>query len=677
MSENFTRTTTLVLLMAAYTLPLISSPAGAGTMAFAQDEPDTVATEVADTLEQPVRILVIPDLGSLYDPSLPSVSYLEHLRYEYTSTYDNLSLFPGIYLRDKGAVGQPHEITSFGTDWRSIGVLMDGRPLNEPMFGLYDMNLFPTEFIGSVEYVPPHRSFLYRRNATGAAFNIVTQSYIAPASYTKLRYSEGPHNYSQADAVFSQDIRAGLNIMAGMQRQFFGRSERIQQFRGRFPNMNYRNYNYRTKLRWNLSNRLNTALSYQYHTTLTGLSGGVDILATPRDDLFNDLEATVRNNDAFHRLKRHDLTFTAGAILLPDSLDTGTFTVYYSNELREYREVNRQVTVDTLAYYNDHRTLITGIDFKQWFTIGPVRFHAGGNMQENYITVSEKTGKQQERETGAFFRSVFEPFPQVTANVMLRGDWLRNTNYTSYGADLTLKPFAGVAITGGGYHSYRHATLQELHWQDGTVTRPAFLVPEEHDVVFGEFTIEPVSQSQIILGASYRTIKDPIIYVPGDITHVFPDVRITQATERTIASAYANARVRIGDFTVIGMVHAHRSEEDDIELSDFPDLDLSSAIVYRSMWFDGALDIQIKLEAKYFTEQYGMEFNPESYFTTRQSIARFGPSGILNGSIVGKIGSAYIHISYQNITSTEYMRTPFYPMYESYLRFGITWEFLN
>jgi len=640
-----------------------------------EEEQDTVVT--ADTLEEPVRVLVIPDMGSLQDPRLQSFTYLDHLRLEYTSPVDNLGKFPGIYIRDKGAVGQPHEVTAYGTGWRSIGTMIDGRPANDPMTGVFDFNLFATEYIGEIEYIPPSRSFLYQRNAVGSAYNFITQSYIAPSPYTKIRYSEGPNNYSQTDVVLSQDITTGVNFMAGLQRQFFGRADPQQDFRGRFPNMNYRNMHYRTKLRWNLPDLLNVAAAYSYTNINTGLSGGVDVFATPPDDIFDNLEATMRTLRAFHRVNRHDLTVSASAHLIPDSLDTSNLTFFYSNHLREYREQDRAVPNDTLAYINDYRTLLSGIDFKQWFTIGPVRLHAGGTFQDIHITESDKTGKQNEREFGAFLRSLFEPFPQITANVMLRGDWLRGTNYTSFGADLTLTPLGFISITGGGAHTYRHPTLQELHWQDSTVTRPAFIIPEAHDMFFAEVTLKPLSRLKLTVGGMYRYITDPIIYEQSEVSRTFPDITIRQGDSAETFTGYAKTHYELGKFTLEGMINAYRINEEGERRRYLPDVDINSSIKYRGELFNGALDLQVKLEALYLSEQYGVDFDPETFFSTRQTFARIGPSGVLNGSIVGKIGNAYIHITYQNITSTEYMRTPFYPMYESYLRFGITWEFLN
>lgn len=640
-----------------------------------QEEPDT--NEAVDTLEVPIRVLVIPRMGGIQDESLESITYLEQLLLEYTSPVDNVTIYPGIYVRHKGAVGQPHGVTAWGTEWRAFGHMIDGRPAHDPMTGVYDLNLFPTEFIEEIEYLPPSRSFLYQRNAVGSSINIRTQNYIAPSPYSKIRYSEGPNNYSQTDVVLSQDIRPGVNIMAGMQRQFFGRADPNDRFRGRFPNMYYRNQNYRSKLRWNFPEVLNVSTAYSYTLIDNGLSGGVDVFATPPEDIFSELEATMRSTLSFQRVKRHDLTVSASAQLLPDSTDTSNLTVFYSNHYRDYREADRENRPDTLLYRNAYRALLSGVDFKQWFTFGPARFHAGGAVHDVHITESPATGKLHEREASLFFRSILQPLHKVTANTMIRSDWLRGTTYVSYGADLTCSPDDFFSVTAGGVHSYRHPTLQELYWQDSTVTRPESFVAEGHDLLFATVTLQPADFFSVIVGASYRSVANPIYYEQSNIVRTFPSIAIMQGDRKEIITNYVKLRYRIWDLTLEGLINYFHIKENGTRTTPLPAVDVHSALTYRGLLFNGALDLQVKLEAQFIGEQYGLDFDPETFFSPRQDFARIGPSAVFNGNVIGKIGNAYVHITYQNILSTEYMTTPFYPMPESYLRFGITWEFLN
>jgi hypothetical protein len=640
-------------------------------------EADRDTIIVADTLEVPIRVLVVPNLGTLGDDKLTEIRYLDFIFREYTSSASNLEYFPGVFFHDRDAVGQPTVLSAFGTGWRSIGVMIDGKYANEPLIGIYDFTLFPTEFIEKIEYLPPWRSFLYQRNGVGAGFNIVTQSYLAPTPYTKLRHSQGQSNYSQTDVILSQDIAPGLNFMAGIQRQFFGQADRQQLFRGRFPNMNHRGFNYRGKLRWNLSSVANIAVTYSHLNTVTGLSGGIDIIATERENLFSDLEAVMRNTDSFDRVYRNDLYLTSGLQLLPDSTDNTTLSVYYTNTLRQYRDEETRIDPNGIMLSTDHRSLLYGTDIKQWLTVGPLRVHTGITVQENFITRSDNTGKKREREYGAFARVILEPSPLLLTNVMIREDWLRGSNYTSYGVDATVSPVRSISLTGGAVRSFRHPTIQELYWQDTTVSHTGFLLPEQHDFIFMETTVGFSKLLSATLGASYRNIQDPIVYRPGNILRVYPDITIDQGNEHEIRAGYIKTVSITGDFTLRTNTSFYTINEEGVQVKRLPEYDLQGQLIFRHKLFKGALDLQIVLEGLYFSRYTGDEFNPETYFTTYQQIAHLGPSGTLNGSVIGIIGNAHIHISYSNITGSNYMRTPFYPMLEGYLRFGIIWEFLN
>jgi hypothetical protein len=646
------------------------------SVAYSQeDDRDTVL--VADTLEVPIRVMIIPDLGTIGDGSLKDIRYLDFIFLEYTSAASNLEDFPGIFSHDRDAVGQPTVLSAFGTGWRSIGTMIDGRPAIEPLMGIYDFTFFPTEFIGKIEFLPPWRSFLYQRNAVGAGFNIVSQSYVAPTPYTKIRYSEGQSDYSQIDVILSQDIAPGLNLMAGIQRQFFGAADLGEQFRGRFPNMNHRGLNYRSKLRWNLPSVANLALTYSHLNTFTGLSGGIDIVETESENFFDERQVVMRNTDAFNRVYRHDLYMTSGLLLLPDSADVTTISLHYNNVLREYRDEENRINPNGITVITDHRSLLYGFDIKQWFSLGPIRFHTGINSKESFITRSNNTGKRREREYGAFARSILEPIPLLRINVMIREDWLRRSNYTSYGMDATVSPMRLFSVTGGAVRSFRHPTIQDLYWQDSTVTRAGFLLPEQHDLVFLETKIGFASTFFATIGASHRIIFDPIIYRPGTLSRIYPDVTIAQETEHTIRTAYVRSMMTIGDFTIDTKASLYTIKEEETRIERLPEYDLQGQLIFRRKLFKGSLDLHISLEALYFSRYTGEDFNPETFFMTDQQLAYVGPAGTLNGKIIGKIGNAYIHITYKNITGQDYMRTPFYPMLTGYIRFGVIWEFLN
>jgi hypothetical protein len=61
----------------------------------------------------------------------------------------------------------------------------------------------------------------------------------------------------------------------------------------------------------------------------------------------------------------------------------------------------------------------------------------------------------------------------------------------------------------------------------------------------------------------------------------------------------------------------------------------------------------------------------------QNTTAELNRNGSADLFLVGKIGSAYVHVILENITGQQYMLTPFYPMTPQKIRFGIEWEFLD
>ena len=143
---------------------------------------------------------------------------------------DILETFPGGYVRNQEGEGQYHQITFDGSDWRGIAFLSNGRPLNDPATGIYNMYLFTPEYADRVEVVTGPRAFLYGFNAAGGAVNLVTKNYNSNKPFTKLDYSESEFGYAFADGTFSQNISRRVNVTFGFQHQATD---------GRFTNSQY------------------------------------------------------------------------------------------------------------------------------------------------------------------------------------------------------------------------------------------------------------------------------------------------------------------------------------------------------------------------------------------------------------------------------------------------------
>jgi outer membrane cobalamin receptor len=277
-----------------------------------------------------VLYVAIPRVGTLdrtlFTGDVYADSDINFSDYKYVG--DLLSTTAGIFIRDLGSPGQLNGITIGGVDGRGIAFMSDGILLNEPLTGIFNPHLLPTENIERLEVISGTQSFLYGLNSTGGAINVITKSKKALHPYSRLRYSESGYDYGYIDGLVSQDIIRGFNVTMGFQHVTSG---------VRFPNSDDDSWNGRIKLRYNLSSRLNLFLSEDYNQTRLGLNGGVDT-TTPADLRYDMFGAILRNTDSYEKITRHDLQLGAAVRAFDDSAAVSTLTIYHSTNFREYRD---------------------------------------------------------------------------------------------------------------------------------------------------------------------------------------------------------------------------------------------------------------------------------------------------------------------------------------------------
>ncbi|MDE3059010.1 MAG: hypothetical protein KGJ59_13750, partial [Bacteroidota bacterium] len=116
---------------------------------------------------------------------------------------------------------------------------------------------------------------------------------------------------------------------------------------------------------------------------------------------------------------------------------------------------------------------------------------------------------------------------------------------------------------------------------------------------------------------------------------------------------------------------------DSTSLLLLPEWHADGSFYYRNFLAGGHLDLKIGFCAKYISKQNGMTPNNESEMYVPYALASFGPSADVDFFLIGKLGNAYVHLIWENLTANQYMLTPIYPMYDRNVRFGVSWVFWN
>jgi outer membrane cobalamin receptor len=593
--------------------------------------------------------------------------YMHWIEYRYAG--DILAGFPGTFLADQQSEGQYSGLFVRGSDWRSIAVLRDGRPLNDPASGIYNLYGLTTEYADRIEVVYGPRSFVYGLNGTGATVNFVTRNYNSNRPLTSLAYSESGYNYGRTDGLFSQNITRRVNVAVGFQSQTTD---------GRFPSSAHEQWNSRVKLRYAPFTDLQVILSHQFTHTQTDLNGGVDILSSGIVNAFAPLQAVMVNTDSYEKVTRNDVDLSIVASLFADSASTSTLTVYYSHQLREYRDEENRPLPNGIFIQSDHTSSWTGIQLRQSLVTPWQRFRAGADAELRQIEGSPNIGRR--RHTIGSIWGVEELLLGERTRVAGFGRVERylDATYGGTGADARVSLLPWLTASGGVSTSRRMPTYQELYWTGDSVTRSPNIRAEQHLV--GEAGLEIHSDTGLILNIAWfhRTVEDPVLIRPTGGDRAFPTLEFVNGARLRTEGIEAGLKARIWVFMVEGAgTYLLQKDEDGARVRTIPEFSGSGGMYYWNTILDGHLDLKVGIRGRYRSAAAGELFNPEVTAYVPNTIYEPGQGASVDALLFARIGDAYIHFLWTNLSSARYFITPFYPVRDREIRFGITWQFLD
>ena len=137
--------------------------------------------------------------------------------------------------------------------------------MNEANFGTFNMDMFSTEFMESVEILVGSDAVIFSNNSSGALINLQEIRYNASTPYTKLWINQAGTSMISSDGVFSQNILPNFNFTVGI---------RAISSDGDFTNQWVDSWNLRGILRWNLSPKTNISLTENFYNHAAGTNGG-------------------------------------------------------------------------------------------------------------------------------------------------------------------------------------------------------------------------------------------------------------------------------------------------------------------------------------------------------------------------------------------------------------------
>jgi outer membrane receptor protein involved in Fe transport len=659
---------TLLLLLGAAAITSVAQTTKDTTRTSHPLPPDSVRA-VPDSL----RLYRLPPESGSVDGNLPDRSILSSTILRWSSERalgEVLQSVPGFGMFDQNSEGSYSQLNVRGVDWRSIGFMLNGRPLNDPASGIYNPYHAQLEDYQKVEVVTGPRAFLYGLNTSGAAVNFVTRDFNTNKPYSKLIYAEGPYGFAHSDGTFSQNITRRMNIAAGF--QHLGTD-------GRYPSGTHDQWEIRGRLRYHLSERFALIVSENYLSTRTDLNGGVNLDATGTTLAFQPLQAVLVNPDSYEKLTRHDLDVSLVAALSEDSSAITRFSLFHSDLLREYREGEAGLSPGRPFVHSDQHSSWLGARYSQSLNLPGVSFSLGGSVEELRIKSSPNLGNRSDFHPSAWARAESRALHPLQVSIFGRIEKLYGNFGKGLGVDgrLALRP--GLSLFGGVSVAQRLPNMLELFWSDSTVLRTSAPSPERHIKAEAGVEWQPWGESFFRLTLFQTNIEDPISFLPYGIGRfTFPGFSVVQGGRLTTRGLEAGLSAQVwyilleGSSTLILQKNGDGNEQ-----SRFPRVRASGGVYLRSKFFSDHLDLKAGFRGEVVSSFSGDFFNAEALTYVQNpgtGVSSFSRGDFL---LTARIGEAYIHLVWENLLDSPLFATPYYPARDRGLRFGVAWEFQN
>ena len=629
---------------------------------------DTASFARADSVvRDSVRTRFLPGMGQIVE-EIDTTDVLHQKQFLWSDARnigDMVWMLPGFFYRDLGEAGKWGQLNAFGTDARGIDILLDGRPMNDPVTGTYNLSDLPLEFIDHAEILTGSTSIV-ASGEEGTALNFVSRSYNSFRPLTKLRFVQDPKGTILTDGLFTQSVARGLNLMIGFQRTVTV---------GRYANADLDAWNIRTRLRYNFSNRLNIALTDFYTKAGNGLNGGIDPLQSAT--LFDENTAIVLNQKSRDNRSRHDVTLSAIARIFSDSSSTSQANIYYSTLEREYwnppdYQYGRNQNID-----DSTKASFWGIRFQQQLSFMPVHLTFGGNIERRQSDSTRTLPSHVESEKSLFAQAELRLINIFVPSVTVRSTSLDGEHGFSKGVGVKsmLADWLTIFVDASKYD--RFPTIQERYWRDSAVVRANGIAKEQHTYVQGGVNIHAGSNLQLTLTGFHRTVKDAIVYQPAVTMYGSPAIGISNIQEMRSTGLDGRIIFRWHHFEALGVMTLTHYEQSDTVKTITPDVILSGEICYRGNILFEHWDGKIGFRSSFFSKQRGMQFDPQTLSYVQYNSDLLGRATTFDLFMILKIGDAHISLSWNNILNAGYMLGPIYPMQARTVRLGVNWVFMD
>jgi hypothetical protein len=606
------------------------------------------STEFPDSLKTfvPVkRDTLVPIQGEPLSDASTIINKRTFLFTNYRYTGDLLRSFSFNFIKDLGFIGQPHETFIYGVGNNGISFLQDGVLWNNRFSNSLDLNLVQSEDIDSIEIVPSPRGFLYGPYNNPVTVNFITRDFVSPEPYSRIKYYEGPNGEAMIDGKFNSQIMKRWNL------SFQATNRSVDET---YTNSEFGIWQVNTKLKYFLSNSVNISGSYYFVSSNQGLNGGVDFDSLsrfsndPNTDLYDPAIAPVLYPNRTLDVTQHN--FNLRTLAKPFDNSKLDLSLYYRYNLDEHRDFR-----DSLNFNENIKNKSYGAVLNYYLKYDIITLQVLGDYEKvkNEIIIDNYTHlRDYDRFSfGAVLStSLLENFiqPAIFFKQKYWGD--ENINIGAFGVDVLF----ALAQDQKLYIGY---SLRENVYTDDNV--PAFEIgvnvkkfPIMLDIKY--FSNEYFYETS--LEGGWSSISQNIRGVGLSLSY-----KLWVLLFETNTSYYFDAEQKRYFAT---------ESENPINL---PDWQFVGGLYVNDLLFDNNLDLKAGFTFYYTGEISSVQ---DYYYIFNGAVVE--PTNKLDFTLAGEIrGAAIFYFIWENLLGNQYYITPYYPMPERNIRFGLAWELFN
>ncbi|NOY60957.1 MAG: hypothetical protein GXO75_18765 [Calditrichaeota bacterium] len=615
---------TIVLLLAVAFI--VNTNAGA-------DEPDSTTTALnapADSLKmQQVVAEIFCFDSTFYQGS------------NYGSFADVFDWMPGAYFFNRGSVGQPAYGFLFSGNKNSFVLEYDGLVLNDPLTGMADLNLLPTESVGSMKYGGVEKRD-NRFLPTGQTLRIRSRDMASLPIKSRVGYRTGT-GYDDNDVRLGIQPSPQLKINAG---------GLLKNYAGTTVHSKYRAQKVNVKIERSLGKAWN--LGYVF------LMNKFDLDVPFAPGYVSPIELSQPH--------QKDVRYDHGL-----SIANSKFHSFFqlTNLHREFYGYRHSV-VDQV---HDVTRLRSTSEYAQ--PLGFAKLNVGLNWQLVRLN-SKDWGQHTSWELAGLANISNEAGEKIFWNA---------------GAKiLKARDFGPFVLPELRMHYAFNPKIKSVFW----LNRQEIVPSLEARYVRGPFAqgnkkleTEIHDQFGIGLEGSNSRIK---LFAAASLTHVQNEIaldpdKMTAAADTSGLAGYCNegtywrssldARIDLklfSDLHLVSKIKLFKALNTNSQMTNLPVLSAFNYVQFSGVFFQGDLDARIRVGAEFLSERFG----PVPYY------ADYSPTtAVLNPVITPYLHGIFIirdvtlFASLLNPLSLEYERVYGYPMPKAQLRWGFVWNFFD